>query len=198
MRLADICPNVPDLRERFVERFWSKVDIGESDDCWPWQACTCGHGKAQLNYGRFGVGGGRTMTAHRVAYLLTRGEVDDGLFVCHECDYPPCCNPAHLFEGTGKENAADRDRKGRAVIGYRPAGENHFRAAFSNEQAVEVLRLVLHDGLSRAEVSRRFGVSTGTIEYLAAGKGYPDAWEIFLETPAGSHFLMPKIVGCRA
>lgn len=30
--------------------------------------------------------------------------VEDG---CHTCDNPPCCNPAHLYVGTRKQNVAD-------------------------------------------------------------------------------------------
>jgi hypothetical protein len=36
-----------------------------------------------------------------------------GMFACHTCDYPPCINPDHLWEGTMQDNIADRDRKRR-------------------------------------------------------------------------------------
>lgn len=51
--------------------------------------------------------------AHRLAYTIAVGPIPDGLEVCHSCDNPPCCNPKHLFLGTGSENAIDRVAKGR-------------------------------------------------------------------------------------
>ncbi len=165
-----------EARERFATRFWQKVEVGSKDECWPWKACRCAHGKAKLDYGRFGVGGGRTMTAHRVAYILAYGEIPDELFACHSCDYPPCCNPAHLFAGTGKENAADRDSKNRFVLGRRYGGSNSSRASFTLGQAVTALSLVLDEGYSTARVAQFYGVHQSTIQRLIAGKTYPDAW----------------------
>lgn len=181
MRLADLTGADREAQERFSVRFWSKVDVRGADECWPWKACCCGHGKARLDYGRFGIGGSRTMTAHRVAYILTYGEISDELFACHECDNPPCCNPAHLFAGTGKQNAADRDQKGRYVQGEVAKGADSARSVLSIIEAVEALRLVFHHGFSRRAVARNFGINHSVIEKLAAEKTYPDAWAIFLD-----------------
>ena len=46
-----------------------------------------------------------------------RGEIPDGLDVCHTCDNPPCCNPHHHFLGTQTDNNADRHAKGRTRAG---------------------------------------------------------------------------------
>lgn len=51
--------------------------------------------------------------AHRVAWLMAKGPIPDGLGVLHRCDNPPCVNVDHLFLGTVGDNNADRDRKGR-------------------------------------------------------------------------------------
>jgi hypothetical protein len=56
--------------------------------------------------------------AHRMAWALDRkADVGAPQLVCHACDNPPCCNPAHLYAGTYATNFDDRiERK----TGYRP------------------------------------------------------------------------------
>jgi hypothetical protein len=98
------------------ERFWAKVAIPQDpeheDDCWEWQG-----GRTREGYGSVGIvrDGRRTSTpASRHAFELVTGEpIPAGLFVCHSCDNPPCCNPNHLWLGTPMENVRDAMRKDR-------------------------------------------------------------------------------------
>lgn len=53
------------------------------------------------------------MRANRVAWILTHGEIPDGLIILHRCDNPPCCNPRHLKPGTQRDNTEDKMRRGR-------------------------------------------------------------------------------------
>ena len=94
----------------FAERFWSKVDRRNPDECWEWQADISNKG-----YGRLGTNKGGGWQAHRAAWELTNGPIPNGMFVCHRCDNPPCVNPAHLFLGTPKDNVQDMLAKGRAI-----------------------------------------------------------------------------------
>lgn len=99
---------IPELTAQQLIRFWSKVRIESTDDCWYWTRGRDkdGYGKVSLNYGDF--------RSHRVAHFLATGHQPGGFVVCHECDNPPCCNPSHLWLGTIADNDADRDQKGRA------------------------------------------------------------------------------------
>jgi hypothetical protein len=74
----------------FNVRFWTKVDIGHPDVCWPWRA-----GRSRSGYGNFWMHG-RSQLAHRVAYEMTRGEMDKGKQVHHKCNKKSCVNPLHL------------------------------------------------------------------------------------------------------
>lgn len=89
----------------FQVRFWSSLD--RSGDCWLWTgACTQeGYARVRSPFGRHYV--------HRIAYLLTHGDIPDGMYVCHHCDVRNCCNPDHLFIGTPTDNAWDMIQKGR-------------------------------------------------------------------------------------
>lgn len=97
------------MKKSVEERFWSKVDKSAGPDaCWPWT----GHRNVK-GYGRFNKGDRRLAVASRWVWEQSHGPVPEEMFVCHHCDNPPCCNPAHLFLGTRLDNAADMVRKGR-------------------------------------------------------------------------------------
>lgn len=100
----------PNLSQEKVTLFWSRVDKRSPEECWHWLA-----GKTSSGYGVFAPEYGTNLRAHLVAYILANGDTD--LLVCHKCDNPPCCNPAHLFQGTTKDNAVDRCQKGRGHQG---------------------------------------------------------------------------------
>lgn len=120
----------------FSNRLWSKIEIRGPDECWPWKSKS----RTKKGYGlirRTGDGSKQT-TAHRLAYEDKFGTVPEGQMVLHSCDNPPCCNPAHLFLGSGTDNAADRDGKGRGVAPPKHAGESHPLAKLTSSQVAEI------------------------------------------------------------
>lgn len=93
------------------QRIDSKIDrSGGPDACWPWT------GGRIKGYGQTTIHGRRRVYAHRLALMDALGrELLPGYMALHHCDNPPCCNPAHLYEGTAKDNSFDAHTRGRAV-----------------------------------------------------------------------------------
>lgn len=138
-----------------AERFWSKVEKRESDECWPWMGGGYGDG-----YGGFMIAGLGCIGAHRVAYALTNGTTPDGVFVLHRCDNRRCCNPAHLFLGDHSANMEDMANKGRSTARLTP------------EEAIAIRALAGLFGWTETRLARRFKVEQKIISQLLARKTY--------------------------
>lgn len=149
-----------------ADRFWSKVEVGEADECWPWLAACKRDG-----YGLFRVASDESMwNAHRVAWTLTHGEIQGGLFVLHRCDNPPCVNPAHLFLGTHADNMADKVAKGRSSFPQpKKQGEGHPLAKLTEGDVAAIRATPMIRGSGRA-LARRFGVAPSTITLIRQGR----------------------------
>lgn len=150
-------------RVPLVERFWSKVDVRGPDDCWDWIATKVS------GYGSAADGARRNVSAHRFSYELAYGPIPRGMLVCHRCDNRACVNHRHLFLGTPQDNMDDMHRKGRA----RPhRGEDHHAARVTRD-IVRVGRFLKANGIMGSEeISRLFGVSSGTASRFLSG----DSW----------------------
>jgi len=97
------------MTKEAVDSFWGKMKVGGTSECWEWQGSkdAFGYGTCNITHQS------GTKRAHRVAFILTFGEIPEGIWVCHKCDNPGCANPHHMFLGTPAMNNLDRDRKGR-------------------------------------------------------------------------------------
>lgn len=155
-------------RRPAVDRFWTKVTQGEPDACWEWQGA-----RDSLGYGFFRVTPGETMRrSHRVAWELTNGPILSGLLVCHQCDNPPCCNPAHLFLGTNADNMADRNHKGRTTKGrVLHCGESSGRSTKLTLAEVEaIVAAYAAGGISQESLGHLHGVSQTQIGRIIRGE----------------------------
>lgn len=149
------------LDETVFSRFWSKVDKSSGENsCWNWTA-----GKVD-GYGRI-YAGGRLWLAHRLSYFFAHSKCPDSLCVLHSCDNPACVNPKHLSLGTKKDNAVDRDIKGRAAD---HSGENHGRHKVSQDDVAAIRHLHATEGLTYREIGRRFNISRQAVGHIIRGE----------------------------
>lgn len=95
-----------DYDEDRKQKMLSKIKIS-SNGCWEWQKS-----KNLKGYGCFSYKG-QPMSAHRVAWLLFKGDIPKNQCILHKCDNPSCINPDHLWRGTQSENMQDMIKKGR-------------------------------------------------------------------------------------
>lgn len=159
------------------DRFW--YNVSEREGCWGWAGFTSPGGYGVLTWTR-PDGGPTSMAASRFSYMVHFGNIPDDLYVCHHCDNPPCCNPAHLFLGTAADNIHDAQRKGRLPMGrkvYVPVadpfatnrGSKNVHAKLTEADVAEI-RAAYATGLGGMQMlADLFGVNVGTISYAVRG-----------------------------
>lgn len=143
------------------QRFWKYVENLAVETCWEWKG-----GKTSDNYGSFYFRK-KPMKAHRVSFVLHKGEVPKGMCVLHNCDNALCVNPSHLRLGTQLENIEDREKRGR---GGDHTGEKAGLAKLTWEKVKRIRELRANSNLTQKEIALRFGVERSAIGRLLNNK----------------------------
>lgn len=150
-------------------KFWSRVQIGDKQDCWDWDNPTHAFG-----YGWFRVEG-KNKLAHRVAKIISDGEEKE-LQVLHSCDNPACCNHNHLRWGTQKDNISDCIKRNR--FSYPPRngcnppthyGEDNYNAKMTEEKVLQ-LRKERLCGVSAKQLSEKYGIKKITVYQIISNR----------------------------
>jgi hypothetical protein len=154
-----------------VDRFWLLVEVRGESDCWEWT------GAKSVVYPGFAYGSfptgrrGGHCYAHRHAWLLSNGPIPPGMSICHHCDNPPCCNPAHLFLGTQRDNIQDAVSKGR-MRGSPGRHTPHYRPPPSYVARIREAYRNYTWGLG-SRLARELGLSASAVCAIASGISYP-------------------------
>lgn len=141
-----------------------KINQDAQTGCWIWTGWRCSSGYGEININ------GKKLRAHRVMFEQRYGPIPPGLFICHHCDNPPCCNPDHLFLGTAKDNSADMVRKGRTGIRNCPRPSNRGSKNGNcrmSEEDVARLRADRAIGMKLDELALKYGCSVSSASRLS-------------------------------
>ncbi len=147
------------------KRFWDKVN--KTDSCWLWTRCV-----NESGYGVF-CNSGKTILAHRYSYQICKGDIPEGLLICHTCDVRECVNPQHLYAGTHIQNMkdmVDRGRQGGNKKGNK--GQNKGEkcgAAKLKDSDIQNIRDLYND-FTCLEISRKYNVCSETIRSIISKK----------------------------
>ena len=142
-----------------IERFNSKWKQDPSG-CWIWTASKATNGYGQIKRPKQR----RQIPAHRLSYLIHKGEIPEDAVICHTCDVRACVNPEHLFLGSKKDNSLDMVGKGRHLYGE--------RAPSVKLTEVDVLVILdrIRKGEKQAALAREYGVGPMEISRIKTGK----------------------------
>ena len=150
---------------RLIPAYPNRIDKSAGPDaCWPWTARrqnrpggVKGYGVVTRQYKR--------VLVHRLVLEEKLGRpLAPGMFALHTCDNMPCCNPAHLFEGTQRDNMRDAASKGRtANTKLTPADVREIRARYRPGQGSLA---------NSVRLASEFGVQPATIWRAAVGRSH--------------------------
>lgn len=139
-------------------KFWERVDIKTSQECWKWKKNIIKNGYGQWAINR------RKVSVHRLSFAITNDidlkEIQD--CILHHCDNRSCVNPNHLYNGTLSQNSLDREARNRS---NRPLGEKHYRAKLTAVKVLEIRELVKEK--SKKELAVMYNVHEEQIRRIA-------------------------------
>lgn len=146
-----------DYATKTKSRLLSKIEIAASG-CWNYLGLLQPNG-----YGIFGHHG-KSSLAHRAAYSIYKGEIPDGLQVCHTCDNRKCVNPDHLFLGTQTDNEQDKVSKGRGSKGEKRPLAKH------TDEEISELKSRIRKGESVPKLAKEYGIPQPNVYKIKYGK----------------------------
>lgn len=143
------------------ERFWDNVAISTQVDCWLWKGrpSTQGYGRFSFRHNAY--------KAHRIAYFLVNGRLNDNLLVLHTCDMRLCCNPAHLYQGDAKRNSQDALKRGRHTRMY---GEQNGKAKLTEKEVRSIRNRYQKGDITQKTLAQYHGVGETAIYYICKGE----------------------------
>ena len=153
------------LRDKYESRVIKK------DGCWDWNGNLL-KGYARLTYRN------KFYAAHRVSWMINKGEIPRELCVLHTCDTRHCTRIEHLFLGSYKDNYHDMRSKGR--LGHGAIG-NCFtskplrpKTILNINEVARIKKMIASKEYSMKYIADQFSVCTSTIYNIKNNKIWKD------------------------
>ncbi len=163
-----------------MDRVLKRIKITDAG-CWEYQGA-----KTRNGYGNIGRReGGRLINhvAHRFVYEKMVGKIPEGMQANHKCDNRICCNPAHIFIGTQKDNMEDAYAKGRVPRNphehknwwsggpekHARKGEQNGRSILDRETVKYIRHLYYAERHNQVQLGKHFGVCRTQIGRIVKG-----------------------------
>lgn len=158
------------MRPITEDAFWGRF---MRDDCWEWTMALDRKGYGILTYHR------AFWKAHRLAWTLTVGPIQDGLTVCHACDNRRCgrvdgplffddsghLHKGHLWLGTNADNTYDMIAKGRAVLSHPRFGVDSPSHKLTEDDVREIRRL-RDGGATTVLIAAKYNISDSHVSRI--------------------------------
>lgn len=115
---------IPKLDKNTINRFLDKILIYNNNECWEWKSTTNHKGYGRFSFMRNSIN--YQPQAHRVSYMIFKGEIPKEKTIHHICHNKKCVNPDHLEPRTNIENimegncwSAINSRKTHCINGHK-------------------------------------------------------------------------------
>lgn len=105
----------------------------------------------------------RPVLAHRLAWIVARGSIPQGLHVLHRCDVRCCINVDHLWCDTQAANLADMRAKGRQA-----RGTTSGRAKLTEAQVLAIYA----DKRPQRVIAPEYGINQSLVAHIRSGRAW--------------------------
>jgi hypothetical protein len=154
--------------EQKLERLKKSFEkhVVRTEGCWGWKGSLTKQGYPVMSC-RKEIGSDR---GHRASWIIHKGVIPPGMYICHSCDNPICTNPDHLWVGTYQQNQDDKMKKGRHRWEPPPIkkGEENASSKLKTEDVIKI-KTMIKEGYSLAFIGKQFNVHRKTIGRIKNG-----------------------------
>lgn len=118
--------------DELIGRFYTKIEKEDENGCWIWGASKNQYGYGQIAFQK------KPILAHRLSYIIHKGNISKSCVIRHTCDTPACVNPNHLEIGTQADNMNDMWERKRGNTTIKSRGCHHYLSKLTEEQVKSI------------------------------------------------------------